>query len=197
MFFIDLRAAGCGQISDKYQHYGLVILPDAAAPGASRSRSPSRSRDPVAGMRIRFALVSALMAVSGCTTLGRTGPTSPVAPIATPPAPGKVATGIVAAMNGGLIGGSIGSGLSDAEKRKGLEAEYKALEYNASGQKVTWKGDPLWRGRGGPALSRRFARLPPVHAHRVQRRIGRHRAGHGLPQCRRQLDAADLGRFSL
>ena len=92
-------------------------------------------------MRIRFALVSALMAVSGCTTLGRTGPTSPVAPIATPPAPGKVATGIVAAMNGGLIGGSIGSGLSDAEKRKGLEAEYKALEYNASGQKVTWKGD--------------------------------------------------------
>ena len=22
MFFIDLRAAACGQISDKYQHYG-------------------------------------------------------------------------------------------------------------------------------------------------------------------------------
>ncbi|RWG67880.1 MAG: hypothetical protein EOQ66_18665, partial [Mesorhizobium sp.] len=87
-------------------------------------------------MKIRVALVSALMAVSGCTTLGRTGPTSPVTPVA-----GKVGAGIVAAMNGGLIGGSIGSGLSDAEKRKGLEAEYKALEYNASGQKVTWNGD--------------------------------------------------------
>ncbi|WP_292498065.1 hypothetical protein [Mesorhizobium sp.] len=92
-------------------------------------------------MKIRVALVSALMAVSGCTTLGRTGPTSPVTPVATPPAAGKVGAGIVAAMNGGLIGGSIGSGLSDAEKRKGLEAEYKALEYNASGQKVTWNGD--------------------------------------------------------
>ncbi|RWG81751.1 hypothetical protein EN836_20345 [Mesorhizobium sp. M1C.F.Ca.ET.193.01.1.1] len=92
-------------------------------------------------MKIRVALVSALMAVSGCTTLGRGGPTSPVTPVATPPAAGKVGTSIVAAMNGGLIGGSIGSGLSDAEKRKGLEAEYKALEYNTSGQKVTWKGD--------------------------------------------------------
>ena len=40
-----------------------------------------------------------------------------------------------------LFSDPIGSGLSDAEKRKGLEAEYKALEYNTSGQKVTWKGD--------------------------------------------------------
>lgn len=139
MFFIDLHAAGCGQISDKYQHYGLATLPDGAAPSAFRSRSPSRSREPVVGMKIRVALVSALMAVSGCTTLGRSGPT--VTPVATPPAAGKVGTSIVAAMNGGLVGGSIGSGLSDAEKRKGLEAEYKALEYTASGQKVTWKSD--------------------------------------------------------
>lgn len=140
MFFIDYRAAACGQISDKYQHYGLAILPDGAAANLSRS-SPSRSREPVAGMKIRVALVSALMAVSGCTTLGKGGPASPVTPVATPPAGGKVGTSIVAAMNGGLVGGSIGSGLSDAEKRKGLEAEYKALEYTASGQKVTWKGD--------------------------------------------------------
>lgn len=135
MFFIDLRAGAGGQISDKYQHYGLDILPDDAA------SSSSRSRQPVVGMKIRVALVSALLAVSGCTTLGRGGPTSPVTPVSTPPAGGKVSTGIVSAMNGGLIGGSVGSGLSDAEKRKGLEAEYKALEYNTSGQKVTWKSD--------------------------------------------------------
>lgn len=144
MFLFDFRAAACGQISDKYQHYGLAILSDGAAPNPSHSRSAFHSRsprEPVAGMKIRVALVSALMAVSGCTTLGRTGPTSPVTPVATPPTGGKVGTSIVAAMNGGLIGGSIGSGLSDAEKRKGLEAEYKALEYNASGQKVAWKGD--------------------------------------------------------
>lgn len=132
MFFIDLRAAADGQISDKYQHYGLDILPDDAAP---------RSREPVIGMKIRVVLVSALLAVSGCTTLDRGGPSSAVTPVSTPPAGGKVSTGIVSAMNGGLIGGSVGSGLSDAEKRKGLEAEYKALEYNTSGQKVTWKSD--------------------------------------------------------
>ncbi|RTL94218.1 MAG: hypothetical protein EKK31_31070 [Hyphomicrobiales bacterium] len=92
-------------------------------------------------MKIRVALVSTLIAVSGCTTLGRGGPGSPVTSVSTPPTGGKVSTGIVSAMNGGLIGGSIGSGLSDAEKRKGLEAEYKALEYNTSGQKVAWKSD--------------------------------------------------------
>lgn len=32
MFFIDLRAAGSSQISDKHQHYGLAVLPDGAAP---------------------------------------------------------------------------------------------------------------------------------------------------------------------
>jgi surface antigen len=139
MFFIDFRAAGRGQISDKYQYYGLADFSDDAAPGASMAGS--NSRKPVVGMKIRVALVSALLAVSGCTTLGRGGPTSPVTPVSTPPSSGKVSTSIVSAMNGGLIGGSIGSGLSDTEKRKGLEAEYKALEYNTSGQKVTWKSD--------------------------------------------------------
>jgi surface antigen len=136
MYFIDFDAAGFGQISDKYQYYGLAILPDDAAP------SSSRSREPVVGMKIRVALVSALLAVSGCTTLGRGGPSTPVSlPPAGNTSGGKAGTSIVSAMNGGLVGGSIGSGLSDAEKRKGLEAEYKALEYTASGQKVTWKSD--------------------------------------------------------
>jgi len=142
MYFIDLPTARRGQISDKYQYYGHVHSPDDAAPRAFRPRNTSCSREPVVGMKIRVALVSALLAVSGCTTLGKGGPASPVVP---PPSSGasggKVGTSIVSAMNGGLIGGSIGAGLSDAEKRKGLEAEYKALEYNASGQKVTWKSD--------------------------------------------------------
>jgi surface antigen len=138
MLFIDLRAAANGQISDKYQHYGHENSLMARPPVHP---VPSCSREPVVGMKIRVALVSALFAVSGCTTLGSGGPTSPVTPVSTPPAGGKVSTSIVSAMNGGLIGGSIGSSLSDAEKRKGLEAEYKALEYNTSGQKVTWKSD--------------------------------------------------------
>jgi surface antigen len=97
-------------------------------------------------MKIRVALVSTLLAisglaVSGCTTLGGKGPSVAPALAVTPPASGKVATTIISAMGGGLIGGSIGAGLSDTEKRSALEAEYKALEYTSSGQKVAWKGD--------------------------------------------------------
>jgi len=110
---------------------------DDAAP--SSSTAGSNSRKPVVGMKIRVALVSALLAVSGCTTMGGKGPA--VTPASTPPSSGKVTTTIISAMGGGLVGGSIGAGLSEAEKRRALEAEYKALEYTTSGQKVAWKGD--------------------------------------------------------
>lgn len=136
---IDPGVAGGGQISDKYQHYGHAHFSDDAAPGASMAGS--NSREPVVGMKIRVALVSALLAVSGCTTLSGKGPTVAPTPASTPPSTGKVTKSIISAMGGGLVGGSIGNGLSDAEKRSALEAEYKALEYTASGQKVTWKGD--------------------------------------------------------
>jgi surface antigen len=53
----------------------------------------------------------------------------------------KVAGTIIEAMNGGLVGGTVGTGLNEREKRSALEAEYKALEYTASGQKVAWQGD--------------------------------------------------------
>ncbi|RUW50758.1 MULTISPECIES: hypothetical protein [unclassified Mesorhizobium] len=97
-------------------------------------------------MKIRVALVSALLAVSGCTTLSGKGPTVAATPASTPPAGGKVVTkSIISAMGGGLIGGSVGNGLSDTEKRSALEAEYKALEYTTSGQKVAWKGDQASR----------------------------------------------------
>lgn len=94
-------------------------------------------------MKIRVALVSALLALSGCGTLSKGGgpDISITNPPATPPSGAKVATTIISAMAGGLVGGSIGSGLNETEKRKALEAEYKALEYTASGQKVTWKSD--------------------------------------------------------
>jgi surface antigen len=129
------QMAGDGQISDKYQHYGHADFSDGAAPSSS-------SRKLVVGMKFRVALVSALLAVSGCGTLGRSpGVTVAPQPAATPPNNAKVATTIISAMAGGLVGGSIGNGLSETEKRKALEAEYKALEYTASGQKVTWKSD--------------------------------------------------------
>jgi surface antigen len=48
---------------------------------------------------------------------------------------------IIKSMRGGLIGGSVGAGLSEDEKARALEAEYRALEYSQAGQAVGWKGD--------------------------------------------------------
>jgi len=56
---IDPGAARSGQISDKYQYYGHAYFSDDAAPGASMAGS--NSRKPVVGMKIRVALVSALL----------------------------------------------------------------------------------------------------------------------------------------
>ena len=44
------------------------------------------------------------------------------------------------AMAGGLVGGPIGQDFSMGDRRAALEAEYKALEYTRSGEKVTWQG---------------------------------------------------------
>jgi len=96
-------------------------------------------------MRTCLSLLAGLLVgVAGCSTTGSnqgadSAPTSPVASAAT--SGGKVGSAIIAAMGGGLVGGPAGSGLTEREKRRALEAEYKALEYTASGQPVSWKGD--------------------------------------------------------
>lgn len=96
-------------------------------------------------MKIRVTLVVGLLAISGCGTTGLGGGQKTTAASAQPSGSSassrKVATAIISAMGGGLVGGTIGTGLSDREKRSALEAEYKALEYTASGQTVTWKSD--------------------------------------------------------
>ena len=48
---------------------------------------------------------------------------------ATPAAPET----IISAMDGGLIGGSIGSSLRESDRRTALQAEYRALEYTPAG----------------------------------------------------------------
>ncbi|MGB3416820.1 MAG: hypothetical protein WBG88_06280 [Mesorhizobium sp.] len=96
-------------------------------------------------MKIRLVLVSGLLAISGCATTGSGGGAGkPVSSALSLPGNSdgtKIAKAIVAEMGGGLVGGKIGAGLTEREKRSGLEAEYKALEYTASGQVVTWKSD--------------------------------------------------------
>lgn len=81
------------------------------------------------------------MALSGCATAG-SGVTSigPGDNPAKPPAKSAVASTIISAMGGGLVSGSIGSGLSEGDRRMALEAEYRALEYTPAGQAVKWQG---------------------------------------------------------
>jgi surface antigen len=46
---------------------------------------------------------------------------------------------VITSLGGGLIGGSIGRDLSSRDRRKALEAEYKALEYGQGGQVISWQ----------------------------------------------------------
>lgn len=105
-------------------------------------------------MRLRVAVLAGLVAVSGCSTTGLGGSAGFVpAPSggSTGASSGKVAAGIINAMDGGLIGGSIGNGLSDSDRRRALEAEYRALEYGQGGQTIAWKGELT--GRSGEVVA--------------------------------------------
>lgn len=94
-------------------------------------------------MKIRTVFILGLLVLSGCATSGTSGGNAISSGLPVPDGGDgtKVAKAIIAEMGGGLVGGKIGAGLTEREKRSGLEAEYKALEYTASGQVVTWKSE--------------------------------------------------------
>jgi surface antigen len=81
----------------------------------------------------RSAAIGLALVLSACSTSG-SGPALQAFASNSQP----VAARIVDAMAGGLIGGSLGSSLDDRDRRRALEAEYKALEYTPAGQDVTW-----------------------------------------------------------
>lgn len=91
-------------------------------------------------MLVRVVFVCLSVAVSGCSTVGlnRSG-TEQLS--GTSGANGAVAARNYEALNGGLVGGTIGRSLDARERQRALEAEYRALETTPSGQSVGWKGD--------------------------------------------------------
>lgn len=97
-------------------------------------------------MTSRVAFVAATVwlsaALAGCSTIGGARPSGPGSGVKTGPAAPET---IISAMGGGLIGGPLGSGLSAADRRLALQAEYRALEYTPAGKAVDWKGT---RGAG-------------------------------------------------
>jgi len=95
-------------------------------------------------MKIQVAFVAATLVLSGCSTVGLGGGrTTGPAPASSGPTTPAAPEAIISAMDGGLIGGSIGSNLRDGDRRTALQAEYRALEYTPGGKAVEWQGSSV------------------------------------------------------
>lgn len=97
-----------------------------------------------------WKIVAACVALtlSACSSTGTTGTGSALQAFSSTSgdAGRPLAATIVDAMAGGLIGGDLGRGLDNRNRREALEAEYRALEYTQAGQPVAW-GDGRRRGQ--------------------------------------------------
>lgn len=95
----------------------------------------------------RAAALVAVLGLAACASAGATG-SSPVQGFVANPTPADqpLASTIVDAMAGGLIGGTLGTRLDSRERRRALESEYRALEYTPAGQSVTWGDGGKRRG---------------------------------------------------
>ncbi|MDF1601337.1 hypothetical protein PZ895_16370 [Mesorhizobium sp. YIM 152430] len=102
-------------------------------------------------MIIRFAgILAAGLLVSGCMSSPSTGGSALVGAFASPMGAASaqpMSASIAEAMAGGLIGRTLGENLDRADRQRALEAEYRALEYTASGESVSWQGDGRLSGR--------------------------------------------------
>lgn len=92
------------------------------------------------GMNWKVAAAIATIALSACSTTGTGSSGSAANAFAQPAAATRpqVGAAIVEAMAGGLIGGPIGANLDSRDRRRAVEAEYRALEYTPAGETVAW-----------------------------------------------------------
>jgi len=113
----------------------------------------------MSGMNWKVAAALAAIVLSACSTTGAGGSGSAARAFAKPDEAARppVGAAIVQAMAGGLIGGQVGADLDSRERRRALEAEYRALEHTPAGQSVTW----------GQAGSRRHGEVVAGSPYRV------------------------------
>lgn len=85
---------------------------------------------------ILVSIVVLAVTLSGCLSTG----IAPQSVVAVAPAKTIVPTStqLLEPLNGGLIGGSFGDGLTPVEKQRGLVAEYQALETSFGQAPVSW-----------------------------------------------------------
>lgn len=97
-------------------------------------------------MRFHALLVACAAAVSGCASTGSGGVMTASLPSETAPNEAG-AEAILDALGDGLIGGAVGASLEGRDRRRALQAEYRALEHTPSGQPVVWRtSDPALYG---------------------------------------------------
>lgn len=89
-------------------------------------------------MSWKIAAVILAAALTGCSTSSVVGQTPLAHSFAQAQPQRTMSVSIVEAMGGGLIGGRLGAALDTRERRRALEAEYRALEYTPAGQSVAW-----------------------------------------------------------
>ena len=88
----------------------------------------------------KISAAIAMLALSACSITGASDRNVAAQAYSNPLQPGqpRVGAGIVEAMAGGLVGGLTGADLDSRDRRRALEAEYRALEYMQAGQSVIW-----------------------------------------------------------
>ena len=104
-------------------------------------------------MKQTIGVLALALTLAGCATTNGSAPGGAViGGFAGQPKPSGPPVGeeIILAMGTGLLGNGIGQGLSQSEKTRALEAEYRALEYQPVGEKATW-GQP--RGTHGEVVA--------------------------------------------
>ncbi|MFD1197629.1 hypothetical protein ACFQ3K_04715 [Brucella gallinifaecis] len=92
----------------------------------------------VSRFSVPFLLVSVALALSACGTSGSskgTGLTS----LGGLSSKAETRPDLLASLGNGLLGSSAGQ-LTMGDRRKALEAEYRALEYSPAGKTVSWSG---------------------------------------------------------
>lgn len=103
-------------------------------------------------MRSAIALMAVAFAIAGCTTTHLTANNYAAesgASLGDQVTSNNVSLSnpLLRALNGGLIGTSVGAELNRADRARALEAEYRALEYAPAGKPVDWS-DPDTKEHG-------------------------------------------------
>ncbi len=84
-------------------------------------------------MRISLAFVCVSIALAGCASTSGAKTGGGLLPSS------SAAKSVIGPLGNGLISANVVAKLDDADRKRALEAEYKALEYSPAGQKVEWR----------------------------------------------------------